>query len=65
MWYTLLCINFFVTAKLSESLNDAHEIFRLSETEIFRGKNVIYFIIHETFRYPNFSETLNGCPQKI
>ena len=33
--------------------------------KFFAKKNVLSFIIHETFPYPNFSETLNGSPQNI
>ena len=65
MWYPLLCIKFFDTSIYLEHWRDAHKIFRLSETENFCRKNLISFIIHEIFRYPNFSETLNGCPQKF
>ena len=41
------------------------QVFRYYEIQNFRRKNVISFILHETFRYPNFSALLNGSPQKI
>ena len=33
--------------------------------EHFRRKIVILPIMHKIFRYPNFSETLKGCPRKF
>ena len=42
----------------------SNEIFRYSQTENFRRKNVIPPILNKIFRYPNFSETLKGSPQK-
>ena len=64
MWYQLLCIKTSVTPNYLKHWRDAHEIFRPAETKTFHRKNVISLIKHETFRYPNFSETLNGSPQK-
>ena len=65
VWYPLLCIKFPVTPSFLKRWRDAHEIFRHCETKISRRKNVIPFTIHDTFWYPNFFETLSGCPQKI
>ena len=58
----LLCINFFDTPNSQKHWSDAHEIFRHCETRIFRRKNVIPPSMHKSFRRPQFSETLKGCP---
>ena len=41
------------------------EIFRHCATKNFRRKVVIPPIRHKIFRYPKFSETLQGCPRKF
>ena len=48
--------------KISETLKDAHEIFRHCETKNFWRKLVIPPIMHKIFRYRKFSETLKRCP---
>ena len=64
-WYPLVCIKFFDTPNFLKHWRDAHEIFRHCETKNFRRKNVIPPIMHETFRYPKFSETLKGYPRNF
>ena len=65
LWYPLLCIKFFDTPNFLRHWRDAHEIFRHCETKNFRRKIVIPSIKHKIFRYPKFSETLNGCPRNF
>ena len=65
LWYPLLCIKFFDSPNFLKHWRDAHEICRHCETKKFRRKNVIPPIMHKTFRYPKFSETLKGCPRNF
>ena len=65
LWYPLLCIKFFDTPNFLSHWRDAHDIFRHCETKNFRRKLVIPPIMHKIFRYPKFSETLEGCPRNF
>ena len=52
--------------EISETLKVSFtKFFRHFETKNFRRKLVIPPIIHKFFRYPNFSETLKGCPRNF
>ena len=64
-WYPLLYMKVFDTPTFLKHWTDAHKKFRHKETKKFRRKNVLLFIMYKNFRYPNFSETLKGCPQNF
>ena len=64
-WYPLLYMKLFDTPTFLKHWMDAHRKFRHSETKSFLRKNVLPFIRYKNFRYPNFSETLKGCPQNF
>ena len=65
VWYSLLCIKFPVTPNYLKHWRDAHKIFRHCETTNFCRKDVIHPVMHKIFRYPKFSETLDGCPRNF
>ena len=63
--YPLLSIKFFDTSNYLEHWRDAPRSFSVLWDPKFSPGNAIPFIIHETFRYPKFSETLSGCAQNF
>ena len=63
--YPLLSIKFFDTSNCLEHWRDVPRSFSVLWDPKFSPENAIPFIIHETFRYPKFSETLSGCAQNF
>ena len=61
----LLSTFFFDTRKFLKHRSEGflYEIFRHCETKNFRRKILRPPIMHKIFRYPNFSETMEGCPR--
>ena len=64
-WYPPVCIKVFDAPNFLRHWRNAHEIFRHCETKKFWRNFVMPPIKHITFRYPKFSETLNGCPRNF
>ena len=64
-WYPLLYMKFFDTPTFLKHWTDAHKNLRHCETTNFCRKDVIHPVMHEIFRYPKFSETLDGCPRNF
>ena len=58
-------IKLFETVYFLRNSGISNESFPHCETKSFRRKIVIPPSKHKLFRYPNFSETLNGCPRNF
>ena len=58
-------MKFFDTPTFPKHWRDVHKIFRHCETTKFRRKDVIHPVMYKVFRYPKFSETLEGCQRNF
>ena len=65
LWYSLLCIKFFDTAKFLKHWSDAHETFGHCDTNNFRRKNMIPLLCRKFFVTIFFLENRRGPSQNF